>query len=54
MRLRLAALLMLVLALIGPAAHVLEIPGKWRLPPEAWLAVQQNLYPAFAVAGAPT
>ena len=52
MRLRLAALLMLVLALIGPAAHVLEIPGKWRLPPEAWLAMQQNLYPAFAVAGA--
>lgn len=50
--LRLAALLMLVLALLAPAAHVLEIPGKLRLPPETWLAVQQNLYAAFPVAGA--
>jgi hypothetical protein len=52
MRLRLAALLMLVVALLGPAAHVLEIRGKWRLPPELWLATQQNLYPGFAVVGA--
>ena len=51
-RLRLASLLMLVFALLGPAAHVLEMPGKWRLSPEQWLATQQNLYPGFAVAGA--
>jgi hypothetical protein len=51
-RLRLVSLLMLVVALLGPAAHVLEMPGKWRLTPEQWLATQQNLYPAFAVAGA--
>ena len=52
MALRMGALLMLVLALVAPAAHVLEIAGKYRLPPEAWLAVQQNLYAAFPVAGA--
>ncbi|WP_270937786.1 hypothetical protein [Falsiroseomonas oryzae] len=52
MALRLAALLLLVLALVGPAGHVLEIPGKWRLAPEDWLVVQQTLYPGFAVAGA--
>ncbi len=52
MALRLGALLMLVLALVAPAAHVLEIAGKYRLSPEAWLAVQQNLYAAFPVAGA--
>jgi hypothetical protein len=43
---------MLVVALLGPAAHVLEIPGKLRLAPEAWLTVQQNLYAAFPVIGA--
>ncbi|WP_372617633.1 hypothetical protein [Falsiroseomonas sp.] len=51
-RLRLAALLMLVFALFAPAGHVLEIPGKLRLGAEAWLVVQQNLYPGYAVAGA--
>ncbi|HEV7265090.1 MAG TPA: hypothetical protein VGN83_09250 [Falsiroseomonas sp.] len=50
--LRLAALLMLVFALFAPAGHVLEIPGKLRLGAEAWLVVQQNLYPGYAVAGA--
>lgn len=25
-------------------AHVLEMPNKWRLSPEAWLTVQQDLY----------
>lgn len=52
MPLRFAAVLMVVVALLGPAAHVLEIPGKLRLPPEAWLAVQQNLYAGFPVIGA--
>jgi hypothetical protein len=52
MALGLAALLMLVLALLAPAAHVLEIAGKYRLGPEAWLAVQQNLYAAFPAVGA--
>jgi hypothetical protein len=51
-RLRLAALLMLVVALLGPAAHVLEIPGKLRLGPEEWLIVQQNLYAGFPIIGA--
>jgi hypothetical protein len=50
--LRLAALLFLVLALLGPAAHVMEIPGKLRLDATEWLAVQQNLYAAFPVIGA--
>lgn len=43
---------MLVLALLGPAGHVLEVPGKWSLPPDVWLLVQQRLYPGFAVVGA--
>jgi hypothetical protein len=50
--LRFAALLALVFALLAPAAHVLEIPGKLRLEPEQWLMVQQTLYAAFPVAGA--
>jgi len=28
-------------------AHVMEIPGKLRLPGEVWLTIQQNLYVAF-------
>jgi hypothetical protein len=52
--LRLASLLALVLALLAPAGHVLEIPGKLRLPAEHWLVVQQTLYPGYAVAGAIT
>ncbi|PWS34009.1 hypothetical protein DFH01_27125 [Falsiroseomonas bella] len=52
--LRLASLLALVLALLAPAGHVLEIPGKLRLTAEHWLVVQQTLYPGYAVAGAVT
>jgi hypothetical protein len=51
-RRRIAALLLLLPALIATGGHVLEIPGKWRLPAETWLAVQQNLYLGHAVAGA--
>ena len=39
----------LAVALLGlnaglALAHVLEAPNKWRLSPEVWLAVQQDLY----------
>jgi hypothetical protein len=33
-----------VLAILGPMAHVLELPNKLALGPELWLAVQQHLY----------
>jgi hypothetical protein len=33
-----------VLAVLGPMAHVLELPNKLALGPELWLAVQQHLY----------
>jgi hypothetical protein len=48
---RIAALILLLIALAGPAGHVLEAPGKWRLDPALWLAVQQTLYAGYQVAG---
>jgi hypothetical protein len=44
---RFLALLCVALTLGLAFAHVLEIPGKLRLPGEVWLTVQQNLYVAF-------
>jgi hypothetical protein len=33
---------------LGPAfSHVLEMPGKRRLSPTVWLAVQQTLFTSF-------
>jgi hypothetical protein len=44
---RFLALLCVALTLGLAFAHVMEIPGKLRLPGEVWLTVQQNLYVAF-------
>jgi hypothetical protein len=37
---------------MAPAvAHALELPGKVRLPKEAYVTVQQIYYPGFTIAG---
>ncbi|HMN73686.1 MAG TPA: DUF1772 domain-containing protein [Rhodoblastus sp.] len=41
---RLLALVVAVLALLPPAAHVLETPNKLKLDGPLWLSVQQSLY----------
>ena len=46
---RTLAVALLAPALFATAAHVLEAPGKWRIPPGAWLAVQQGFYGPHAV-----
>ncbi len=52
---RLIALVVAVLALLAPAAHVLEMPNKMRLDGPLWLAVQQSLYRGWGpLVGAPT
>ncbi|NGM19279.1 hypothetical protein G3576_04580 [Roseomonas stagni] len=48
---RLGVVGLLVLALAGPVGHVLEAPGKWNLPPDVWLTVQQRLYAGTATIG---
>ena len=45
---RLIALVVAVLALLAPAAHVLEMPNKLRLDGPLWLSVQQTLYRGWA------
>jgi hypothetical protein len=40
----LANLVLSLLAVLAPMAHVLELPNKLSLDGELWLAVQQNLY----------
>jgi hypothetical protein len=42
--LRWANLILAALAVLGPAAHVLEMPNKLVLDGPLWLAVQQHLY----------
>jgi len=42
--LRLANLVLSVLAMLAPMAHVLELPNKLSLDGCLWLAVQQHLY----------
>ena len=43
------------LALLAPAAHVLEMPNKLALDGPVWLAVQQQLYRGWGpLVGAPT
>jgi anthrone oxygenase-like protein len=44
-------LILVVLALVPALAHALELPGKLRLPKDAYLAVQSIYYPGFTVAG---
>ncbi|MGE0224869.1 MAG: hypothetical protein AB7F35_22680 [Acetobacteraceae bacterium] len=49
---RFASLLLVGLVLGLTFAHVLEMPGKLRLPGPIWLVVQQNLYVGFGAVGA--
>jgi len=52
---RLLAFIVAILALLAPAAHVLELPNKLRLDGPLWLAVQQSLYAGWGpFIGAPT
>jgi hypothetical protein len=44
MVLRWINLILAALAVLGPAAHVLELPNKLMLDGPLWLAVQQHLY----------
>jgi hypothetical protein len=53
--LRVVNLIVAVLVLLAPAAHVLEMPNKLALDAPLWLAVQQHLYRGWGpVIGAPT
>ena len=53
--LRHLALVVAVLALLAPAAHVLEMVNKLALDGPIWLAVQQQLYRGWGpLIGAPT
>ena len=53
--LRHLALVVAVLALLAPAAHVLEMVNKLALDGPIWLAVQQQLYRSWGpLIGAPT
>jgi hypothetical protein len=49
--LRFSSLLFVALTLGLAFAHVLEIPGKFRLSGPEWLTVQQHLYIAFGSVG---
>lgn len=42
--LRCANLVLAILAMVAPIAHVLELPNKLALDGPLWLAVQQHLY----------
>ncbi|HEY2527802.1 MAG TPA: hypothetical protein VGJ20_07610 [Xanthobacteraceae bacterium] len=42
--LRCANLILAILAMVAPMAHVLELPNKLALDGPLWLAVQQHLY----------
>ncbi len=53
--LRRANLILAVLAVFAPVAHVLELPNKMALDGPLWLAVQQHLYRGWGpFIGAPT
>lgn len=45
------SLTLVVLAMVPALAHALELPGKLRLPKDAYLAVQPIYYPGFTIAG---
>ncbi len=49
--LEVVTLLLVVLAATPGIAHVLELPGKRRLPQETYVAVQSIYYPGFTIAG---
>ncbi|HEY1472077.1 MAG TPA: anthrone oxygenase family protein [Candidatus Acidoferrum sp.] len=45
------AITLVSLAMAPAVAHALELPGKVRLPKEAYVTVQQIYYPGFTIAG---
>jgi hypothetical protein len=49
--LQIAAVLLAAWAWAPALAHVLELPGKRRLPKDAYLATQSIYYPGFTLAG---
>lgn len=49
--LQVAALLLVAVAMALPLAHALELPGKWRLSKEDYLAMQPVYYPGFTLGG---
>jgi hypothetical protein len=53
MTLRWINLVIAVLALTAPVAHVLELPNKLALDGPLWLAVQQHLYRGWGVVFGP-
>jgi hypothetical protein len=50
--LKIVSVVIVAIAMDMALAHVLELPGKPRLPKEAYLAVQAIYYPGFTFAGA--
>jgi hypothetical protein len=50
--LKICAVIVVAIVLAMGIAHVLELPGKLRLPKEQYLAVQAIYYPGFTYAGA--
>lgn len=49
--LQVLALLLVAIAMALSLAHALELPGKLRLPREAYIAVQPMYYPGFTIGG---
>jgi hypothetical protein len=48
---QLLTVILVVVALTPALAHALELPGKMRLPRDAYFAVQPVYYPGFTIAG---
>jgi Domain of unknown function (DUF1772) len=49
--LQIVTLILVALAMAPSVAHAAELPGKLRLPKEAYFTVQQIYYPGFTIAG---
>jgi hypothetical protein len=49
--LQIICVIVAAVALVPALAHALEMPGKMRLPKEAYFAVQTIYYPGFTIAG---
>jgi hypothetical protein len=49
--LRPLTVILIALAMVPALAHALELPGKRRLPREAYVTVQRIYYPGFTIAG---
>jgi len=50
--LRLVSIILVVATVVPSVAHALELPGKLRLTPEHYFAVQRIYYPGFTAIGA--